>query len=239
MKILKTLVPIFAAAAILTGCGGPSESDCANTVNKLLQKDKAYVYIPGELDSSSTDQNWVFIIPVPTDDPLTNGDDSLYNRKFKGSFGTDRYKSKFQKELKIAKLFEQAGYMKIKEGIFDKLVKINFSDKGTLYKIAGYQITFTDKIKPHLIPASFLGGPRIKIGNFAVDKITKIDSKAQKYDDYEVYSFSYTQKVENLLEGLSDDIIDMIKDESSMYHHFKERSTQIYKENSEWTVPSL
>ena len=40
MKILKTLVPIFAAAAILTGCGGPSESDCANTVNKLLQKIK-------------------------------------------------------------------------------------------------------------------------------------------------------------------------------------------------------
>ena len=104
---------------------------------------------------------------------------------------------------------------------------------------AGYQITFTDKIKPYLIPASFLGGPRIKIGNFVVDKITKIDSNAQKYGEYEVYTFSYTQKVENLLEVLADDIIDVIKKDSSMDRHFTERTTQIYKENSEWTVPSL
>lgn len=41
MNVLKTLVPIFAAAAILTGCGGPSESDCAKTVNKLLQKKRS------------------------------------------------------------------------------------------------------------------------------------------------------------------------------------------------------
>lgn len=239
MKILKTLVLIIAATAILTGCGGPSKSDCANTVNKLLQKSKASIQIPGELDSSATNQNWVFIIPVPSDDPLTNGDDSLYNRARNGSYGTDRYKSKFQHDLKIARIFEKAGYLKIKDGIFDKLEKIGFSDKGTLYKIAGYQITFTDKIKPYLIPASFLGGPRIKIGNFVVDKITKIDSNAQKYGEYEVYTFSYTQKVENLLEGLTDDIIDVIKKDPFMDRHFTERTTQIYKENSEWTVPSL
>ena len=66
---------------------------------------------------------------------------------------------------------------------FDKLVKRGSFDDGTLYKVAGYQISFTDKIRPYLQSASFIMGPRIKIGNFAVDKITKLDSKPQKIGD--------------------------------------------------------
>ena len=179
----------------------------------------------------------VFIIPVPSDDPLTNGDKSLLNVQFKYDYGTDNYKKKYQHELKIAKIFEEAGYMKLTEGVFDKLVKRGSFDDGTLYKVAGYKITFTDKIKPYLQGATFIMGPRIKIGNFAVDKITRLDSKPQKFGDYEVYSFTYTQKVENLIDGLPASIIDEIKSDLLLSKHFREQPDQIYKDNSGWKVP--
>lgn len=114
---------------------------------------------------------------MPSDDPLAKGDEKMLNLQYKHDYGTDNYKAKYQHELKLAKLFEKAGYMKLKEGVFDKLVKRGSFDDGTLYKVAGYQISFTDKIRPYLQSASFIMGPRIKIGNFAVDKITKLDSK--------------------------------------------------------------
>ena len=237
MKLSKVLAPIVAATVILTGCGGPSEMDCTKALNQYLQKQEVSIPIPGEVDSSSTKENWVFIIPVPSNDPLTKGDKSLLNVQFKYDYGTDNYKEKYQHELKIAKIFEEAGYMKLTEGVFDKLVKRGSFDDGTLYKVAGYKITFTDKIKPYLQGATFIMGPRIKIGNFAVDKITSLDSKPQKFGDYEVYSFSYTQKVENLIEGLPDSIIDEIKSDLLLSKHFREQPDQIYKDNSGWKVP--
>lgn len=237
MKLSKVLAPIVAATVILTGCGGPSESDCTKALNQYLQKQEVSVPIPGEVDSSSTKENWVFIIPVPSDDPLTKGDKSLLNVQFKYDYGTDNYKEKYQHELKIAKIFEEAGYMKLTEGVFDKLVKRGSFDDGTLYKVAGYKITFTNKIKPYLQGATFIMGPRIKIGNFAVDKITSLDSKPQKFGDYEVYSFTYTQKVENLIDGLPASIIDEIKSDLLLSKHFREQPDQIYKDNSGWKVP--
>lgn len=237
MKLSKVLAPIVAATVILTGCGGPSESDCTKALNQYLQKQEVSVPIPGEVDSSSTKENWVFIIPVPSDDPLTKGDKSLLNVQFKYDYGTDNYKEKYQHELKIAKIFEEAGYMKLTEGVFDKLVKRGSFDDGTLYKVAGYKITFTDKVKPYLQGATFIMGPRIKIGNFAVDKITSLDSKPQKFGDYEVYSFTYTQKVENLIDGLPASIIDEIKSDLLLSKHFREQPDQIYKDNSGWKVP--
>lgn len=161
----------------------------------------------------------------------------MLNVQYKYNYGTDNYKAKYQHELKLAKLFEKAGYMKLKEGVFDKLVKRGSFDDGTLYKVAGYQISFTDKISPYLQSASFIMGPRIKIGNFAVDKITKLDSKPQKFGDYEVYSFAYTQKVENLIEGLPESIIDEIKSDLLLSKHFREQQDQIYKDKSGWKVP--
>lgn len=38
MKLSRVLAPIVAATVILTGCGGPSESDCTKALNKYLQK---------------------------------------------------------------------------------------------------------------------------------------------------------------------------------------------------------
>ena len=70
----------------------------------------------------------------------------MLNVQYKYDYGTDNCKAKYQHELKLAKLFEKAGYMKLKEGVFDKLVKRGSFDDGTLYKVAGYQISFTDKI---------------------------------------------------------------------------------------------
>lgn len=237
MKLSRVLAPIVAATVILTGCGGPSESDCTKALNKYLQKQEVSIPIPGEVDSSATKDNWVFIIPVPSDDPLAKRDEKMLNLQYKHDYGTDNYKAKYQHELKLAKLFEKAGYMKLKEGVFDKLVKRGSFDDGTLYKVAGYQISFTDKISPYLQSASFIMGPRIKIGNFAVDKITKLDSKPQKFGDYEVYSFAYTQKVENLIEGLPESIIDEIKSDLHFSKHFRERPDQIYKDKSGWKVP--
>lgn len=64
MKLSRVLAPIVAATVILTGCGGPSESDCTKALNKYLQKQEVSIPIPGEVDSSATKDNWVFIIPV-------------------------------------------------------------------------------------------------------------------------------------------------------------------------------
>ena len=156
MKLSRVLAPIVAATVILTGCGDPSESDCTKALNKYLQKQDVSIPIPGEVDSSATKDNWVFIIPVPSDDPLAKGDEKMLNLQYKHDYGTDNYKAKYQHELKLAKLFEKAGYMKLKEGVFDKLVKRGSFDDGTLYKVAGYQMSFTDKISPYLQSASFI-----------------------------------------------------------------------------------
>lgn len=40
MKLSRVLAPIVAATVILTGCGGPSESDCTKALNKYLQNRK-------------------------------------------------------------------------------------------------------------------------------------------------------------------------------------------------------
>lgn len=236
MSFIRTLSVIAVSTAFLTGCGGPSEDDCIKGVNEFLQKEDVTIAVPGEIDKSYTKDNYVFIIPVPTGDPLTNGDKSLLNEKYHVNYGNDDYKEQFEQDIKIAREFEKAGYMKIKEGIFDKLDKTSFMDDGTVRKIAGYQIVLTDKIKPYYQEASFLFKPRITIGNFAVDKITSIDSNPQKYGGFEVYSFTYTQKVENLLDGLSSTVVDLIKSDSGFKHDFKEHSAQILKQNSEWKI---
>lgn len=45
------------------------------------------------------------------------------------------------------------------------------------------------------------------------------------------------QKVENLIEGLPESIIDEIKSDLLLSKHFRENPEQIYKDNSEWKVP--
>lgn len=54
MKLSRVLAPIVVATVILTGCGGPSESDCTKALNKYLQKQEVSIPIPGEVDSSAT-----------------------------------------------------------------------------------------------------------------------------------------------------------------------------------------
>lgn len=236
MNLLKIFAPFAVASFFLTGCGGPSESDCTSAVNKILQKHEVSVSVPGEFDSSATKVNLVFIVPVPAGDPLTKGDETLLNEKYKARFGSQDYKEKFERDMKIARAFEKAGYMKIKEGFFDKLDKASFMDDGTLRKIAGYQISLTEKIKPYYQEPSFIFGPRIVIGNFAIDKITSIESNPQKYGNFEVYSFKYTQKIDNLIEGLPSEVVDDVKSDSRFKREFDENSAQILKKDSEWIV---
>lgn len=45
----------------------------------------------------------------------------MLNLQYKHDYGTDNYKAKYQHELKLAKLFEKAGYMKLKEGVLTSL----------------------------------------------------------------------------------------------------------------------
>lgn len=116
------------------------------SLKQVLAKQEVSIPIPGEVDSSATKDNWVFIIPVPSDDPLAKGDEKMLNVQYKYNYGTDNYKAKYQHELKLAKLFEKAGYMKLKEGVFDKLVKRGSFDDGTLYKVAGYQISLQTRL---------------------------------------------------------------------------------------------
>lgn len=49
MKLSRVLAPIVAATVILTGCGGPSESDCTKALNKYLQKQDVSIPIPERL----------------------------------------------------------------------------------------------------------------------------------------------------------------------------------------------
>lgn len=91
------------------------------SLKQVLTKQEVSIPIPGEVDSSATKDNWVFIIPVPSDDPLAKGDEKMLNVQYKYDYGTDNYKAKYQHELKIAKIFEKAGYMKLKEGVLTSL----------------------------------------------------------------------------------------------------------------------
>ena len=63
---------------------------------------------------------------MPSDDPLAKGDEKMLNLQYKHDYGTDNYKAKYQHELKLAKLFEKAGYMKLKEGVFRQACKTWF-----------------------------------------------------------------------------------------------------------------
>lgn len=101
MKLSRVLAPIVAAIFILTGCGGPSESDCTKVLNKYLQKQEVSIPIPGEVDSSATKDNWVFIIPVPSDDPLAKGDEKMLNVQYKYDYVLTTIKLSISTNLRL------------------------------------------------------------------------------------------------------------------------------------------
>ncbi len=228
---------LISASIYLSGCGGkPSEDDCRETINEFLQTKIVGLIIPGQkiMDSDS------YILPVPTEHPLTKGDESLENVKKYGLYSIKNYGEQFERHEKIINYLKEKGILTVEEGVASVRTRGGFIGFETTSKFAGLKFTFKDEYyKPFVSRLSngFLENEVFMLGRFESDKISEITDYPSKRSGFDYYSFKYTKKIGLRPNFVTDDFIKLCMKDIMGYQFIEvPHSASMAKIDGKWKL---
>ncbi|MBQ9220865.1 hypothetical protein [Succinivibrio sp.] len=238
--ILGALV-FITSTCFLTGCDGkPSADDCKEALNQYIETRSVNVKFPAEI-IPDTDE---FILAVPTDHPLTNNDTTLDNQRYKGDYGTNKYKEQYEHNRKVAEYLKDKGCLRIEETVVEFKARGLTSLPGARQteKIAGLKITPTDKFRNLMSDSKdfFFKGKVFEIAKYSADKISEISPKPEIIGGFEYYNFKYTTKIAKQQDFVTPEFYELVKEDivtKGDYNENNKASAHIAKKDGKWVVP--